>query len=258
MGHPPTTPTLDEFGERPFSFYPPILNIEHNEWNFRQGTWSEILVHNSKAGVDVWIPRSYLGELSKVDDPMMIVGLRRELEYKGGAVWPYVRRVIPMPPGQSARPPAVSNEPAAPSKGEALRLDASETKIGKMIGAVLVIGIVVCFLAVMLLRRQTTGGEVEYQGILQADLGFSYQTNYYDIVRRLGPPSEDRYQSETGERQYRVLAYPKNDLIVILMGADRADMRYIGAKDGKWRTVHFVEMPGGRSTDAILRSLRRF
>ena len=24
-------PTLEEFGERPFSFYPPLLGVEHNE-----------------------------------------------------------------------------------------------------------------------------------------------------------------------------------------------------------------------------------
>jgi hypothetical protein len=248
---------LDDFGERSFSFYPPILNVEHNEWRFRQGTWSEILVHNQKAGIEVWIPRSYLGELSKVEDPVMIVGLRRELEYKGGAVWPYVRRVIAMPAGPSARPPSGGHEPHAPA-GQGLRLDSSESKIGRLIGAVLVIGIVACFLVVMLFRRQTTGGEIEYQGVVQADLGLSYHSNYFDVVRKLGRPDQDRWQSETGERQYRALVYARKDLIAILMGPDRNDMHYIGAKDGRWRTVHFVEIPGGRHTDAILRALKRF
>jgi hypothetical protein len=127
-----------------------------------------------------------------------------------------------------------------------------------LIGIGLVVGVVVCFLVVMLFRRQTTGGDIQYQSILQADLGLSYDSNYFDIVRKLGDPQEDRWRSETGERQYRLLTYPKHDLILILMGPDRKEMRYIGAKDRNWRTVHFVEMPGGRSTDAILRSLRRF
>ena len=46
---------------RVFSFYPPILNVEHNEWRFRKATWSEILVTNSKSDLEVWIPRRVLG-----------------------------------------------------------------------------------------------------------------------------------------------------------------------------------------------------
>jgi hypothetical protein len=249
---------LDDFGERVFSFYPPILNVEHNEWRFRQARWSEVLVENPRSGIEVWIPRGYLGELSKVDEPVIIVGLKRELEYKAGAVWPYIRRVIPMSSGSPVRLPSPQPEPAAPSAGSALRLDASETKIGRLIGTVLILGIVACFIVVLLMRRQTTGGDVELRGVQQADLGFTYQSNYYDIVRKLGQPEQDKYKSESGERQYRALYYPKNDLILILMGPDRKEMHYIGSKDNNWRTVHAVELPGGRMTDAILRSLQRF
>src|SRR5437588_824975 len=40
----PIPPPLEHLGARPFSLYPAILNIEHNEWLFRKATWSEILV----------------------------------------------------------------------------------------------------------------------------------------------------------------------------------------------------------------------
>ena len=257
MGQSPSPPILDDFGGRLFSFYPPILNVEHNEWRLRQARWSEILVENPKVGIEVWIPRGYLGEMSKVDDPVIIVGLKRELEYKSGAVWPYVRRVISMPGSSPVRLPRPEAEPAPPPGG-GLRLDASESKIGRLIGAVLLIGILTCFTVVLLLRRHTTGGDVEYRGVLQAELGLTYQSNYHDIVRKLGPPAQDKWKSEAGERQYRALYYPKNDLALILMGADRKEMHYIGAKDGNWKTVHAVEMPGGKMTDAILRTLPRF
>jgi hypothetical protein len=34
-------PQISPLENRPFSFYPPILNIDQNEWFFRRSTWSE-------------------------------------------------------------------------------------------------------------------------------------------------------------------------------------------------------------------------
>ena len=97
MPVPPMPPGFEQIGSRPFSFYPPVVNVEHNEWHYRKATWSEVLVVNAKTGLEVWIPRLYIGEFSRIDEPVVIVGLTKELEYKGGQVWPYVRRVIEMP-----------------------------------------------------------------------------------------------------------------------------------------------------------------
>src|SRR5258708_7603857 len=105
MASPPIPPSLDHLATRPFSFYPPILNIEHNEWLFRKATWSEIQVMNVKGGAEVWIPRRFIGEVSRINDPVSIVGLNRELEFKGGTVWPYQRRVIQMPMAVNAPTP---------------------------------------------------------------------------------------------------------------------------------------------------------
>src|SRR5205823_9005859 len=79
MASPPIPPSLDHLITRPFSFYPAIVNIEHNEWLYRKATWSEILVVNCKSASEVWIPRRFLGDVSRVDDPVLIVGLNREL-----------------------------------------------------------------------------------------------------------------------------------------------------------------------------------
>src|SRR6202795_251310 len=97
MASPPIPPSLDHLVTRPFSFYPPIVNIEHNEWLFRKASWSEILVVNCKSASEIWIPRRFVGEVSRVDDPVLIVGLNRELEYKSGMIVPFQRRVIEMP-----------------------------------------------------------------------------------------------------------------------------------------------------------------
>ena len=97
MASPPIPPQLDHLITRPFSFYPAIVGVEHNEWLYRKASWSEILVVNCKSGAEIWISRRYIGEVSRVDDPVLIVGLVRELEYKAGMVVPYQRRVIEMP-----------------------------------------------------------------------------------------------------------------------------------------------------------------
>jgi len=97
MASPPIPPALGHLANRPFSFYPAIRGIRHNEWAFLRATWSEMLVVNRKTGEEISIPRRLVGEVSVVDDPVVIVGLLRELEYREGAVWPCQLRVIEMP-----------------------------------------------------------------------------------------------------------------------------------------------------------------
>jgi hypothetical protein len=258
MASSPTPPALDELGSRRFSFYPPIVGIEHNEWEFRSGAWSEVLVHNPKMGVDLWIPRAYMGEISKIDEPVMIVGLKRELEYKGGQITPYHRRVLEMPKGNEA-PPAPANEITRPNTRDQLRLGTSaESKVGKLILGVIFGGILLTAILAGVLRMRDSGGAVEFRPVIQADLGFTAKSDYFDIVNKLGPPDQDRWRSGQGERQYRALTYKKEGITVILMGAERNTALYIGSKDLEWRTVHSVELPGGLSTAAILRSLPKF
>ena len=62
MSLTPTPAPLENLGPRPFSFFPPILHIEHNEFLYRRSTWSEVLVVNCKSGEEIWIPRRFLGE----------------------------------------------------------------------------------------------------------------------------------------------------------------------------------------------------
>jgi hypothetical protein len=116
----PLIPTpLDQIGRRPFLFYPAIVGIEHNEWTLRRVSSSEVQVINTKTFEELWIPRRFLGEVSAIEDPFIIAGLVKELEYKGGAVLPHRRRVIEMPRAVNAsvsRAPGSGEAPAAPLK----------------------------------------------------------------------------------------------------------------------------------------------
>ncbi len=254
MPVPPVPPLLEHLSRRPFSFYPPILNIEHNEWLLRRETWSEILVVNCKTGQEVWIPRRYLGEVSSVDEPVMIVGLTKELEYKAGSVWPHERRIIEMPRavGETRRPAVEAPEKPAPVVGIRLE-EGPERRVSRLIGGALLLVLLCCVLLVVATRRP-----VSYRTIEQFTLGLTAQDDYYSIVRKLGPPGEDRWKEGAGELQYRLLYYPRQSVFLILMGTDRENARYIGALDRNWRVVHAVELPNGANSRAVLRNLRRF
>ena len=139
MSVPPVPPPLEELGQRPFSFYPPIVGIEHNEWTYRKATWSEILVVNRKSGLE---------ELSSVEEPVAIVGLNKELEYKAGAIVPHVRRVIQMPRAVNEGPRSFTGENRPSTTGPApvvgIRLEHnSESKIGRMLIVATAVAVVI-------------------------------------------------------------------------------------------------------------------
>ncbi len=139
----PSLPTpLDQLGSRPFSFYPPILGFERNQWIFRRATWSEVLVTHAHTGTQISIPRRFLGEVSRVEEPVVIVGLLKELEYREGAVWPHRRQVLQMPIAVGAGETYVPRPSGpAPVIGISLHNETHTRRLRMLIGAV-VAGIV--------------------------------------------------------------------------------------------------------------------
>lgn len=257
MPVPPIPPPLENLGQRPFSFYPPILGIEHNEWQFRKAAWSEVLVVNTKDASEIWVPRVYLGEISRIDEPVMILGLTKELELRAGQILPHVRRVIEMPRAVNDQYRPAAADVSEPASVVGIKLeDRNETSIGKLILIVMMVGIIGCVLLVSLFRD---GQErVSYRPVLQSELGLAGTDDYFAVVRKLGAPAEDRWLSDKGEMQYRVLRYPKEAISVVLMGPERDKALYIGSVDSRRRPVHSVSLPGGRDTQSLLRNLPAF
>jgi hypothetical protein len=261
MSVPPLPPSLETLGKRPFSFYPPVLNIEHNEWIFQKSSWSEFLVTNSKTGMEVWVPRRFLGEVSRVDEPVMIVGLKRELEYRAGTLVAHERRVIEMPKAVNdhARPPLPEQAPPSALSQMGLGGDGgAESKIGKVILGALVVALVVTFLVVSYFRSKADFSNVTFIPIVQQQLGLTAKDEFGTVVRKLGQPSEDRWRPETGEMQYRILRYPEKGIYVILMGMEKDKARYIGSMDESWKPVDSVELPQRGNTRAMLNKLAKF
>jgi hypothetical protein len=258
MSLPPIS-ALEHLGNRRFSFYPPILNVEHNEWFFRRGTWSEILVVNSRTAAEIWIPRRFLGEVSQIEDPVVIVGLVKELEYKAGAVWPHQRRVIEMPVavGESARPSQPAGDLPAPVIG--IRTESpTDSRMGKLIGFTMLVGVVVSFVAVNVLRDGALRPRVTHSSGDQDYLQLTHADDYHAVLRKLGPPTQDRWQSEAGAIQFRSLWYPDRGYYIILMGDSRNNARYIGSMDAGWNPLYGVELRAGGTTLSTLRELKKF
>jgi hypothetical protein len=248
-------PEFEQLTGRPFSFYPPVLNIAHNEWQLREATWSEMLVHNTKMDLEIWVPRRFVGQISQIEKPVMIVGLNKELEYNAGIIRPHDKRVLNLPKAPSGPPPAEAGTIPTPAMVAGVRLSSgSESKIAWLVGAVLVLGLLAAFIGVKLSRNDN----VEFRAVLQEDLGFSAQDDYFAIVRKLGLPAKDRWKEPATEMQYRALSYPDRHLTVVLMGTERDKALYIGALNDDWRPVHTVLHAGGGNTRSLLERLQRF
>jgi len=256
MSDPALPPLLELLARRPFSFYPAVRNIEHNEWLLKRATWSEIQVANTKTGMELWVPRQYVGEVSSVDQPVMILGLLRELEYKAGAVWPHERRVLEMPGVGGARTAAPESTTAP--RPAPRRSDPTESRIERLVVGGIGGTLLLLVLIVAVFRAGPLRSRVVYTAKDQSFLELSRSDDYHAVVRKLGPPGQDRWRSEAGELQYRLLWFPQRAYFIVLMGPDRDNARYVGALDGNWRVIHHVELPGGGNTGSLLRALPKF
>jgi hypothetical protein len=259
MAVPPIPPPLAQLGSRPFSFYPAILKAGHNEWIYRSATWSEVLVGNTKTNQEVSVPRRYLGEISRVDAPVMIVGLRTELEYRSGAVWPAERRVIEMPRAVNDAPgPRIAQAPVGGAVVVGIRLENdSNSRVGKLVLGGVALGVAGCVLAISLFRGGVIATRAFYAPLSQVDLPFTPDDDYAAVVRALGPPQGQRWRSVADE-QFELLAYPQRGLYVILMGHERGAVRYIGAMDWNWHPAHAVDLADNVSSYGLLRRLPKF
>jgi len=242
---------------RSFSFFPPIVGMEHNEWLLRQVNWAEILVANKATDQELWIPRRYFGQASSIDDPLLIVGLTRELEYAGGMLRPFKQRLVRMPAAPAPAPSQAkaNHEPA--SNMMHVRSEASDRRAFHLIAMVLGCALLVWVVGAAALRF---GFVHQHLVITTKDQAFQTLTGRDDrfaVVSQIGQPSFDRFK-EIGTIQFEALSYPDRKYTVILAGKDTRALAYIGTVDDNWRPVHFVNFRTGGSTESLLETLQRF
>lgn len=250
----------EALADRRFAFYPAIRNLEHNEWTLEEESWSEILAKNTLTEEEVWVPRNHVGAISSAEKPVVIVGLKRELQYRNGQVNPY-RKPVEMPAKPQPRPSAEA-EPAPPP---AMRASSTDSATFSLIGRAVLVGlagvIVLAFVASeglrnpieRLFRPDTSTADQNY-------LGLTNQDGYRQVVERLGPPGHsDWLTGEESELQFQALYYPDRRYAVILMGPDRGEGRYIGAVHEPHRKIlDSARLPGGGDASAMMRNLPDF
>jgi hypothetical protein len=252
--------SLADLQSGPFSFYPAIIGIERNEWVLRRATWTEVQVANTKTGEELWIPRRFLGELARVEGPVMIVGLLKELEYREGALMPHRRRVIEMPravndrtlhgvvtsPADEAGAPrlapvvAIRTEPDPPSPGH------------KLFRGSLAVGILACIGAGFVLRDVTPRSiPRSVDGRTRpapSGVDFTSQDDYRTVTRKIGKPASDQWLRTESGAEYRRLWYPRRGFSVILTGTDHGSAHYAGSLASDGSILHLA-------TPALLREI---
>ena len=253
----PNIPTpLEQLGSRPFSLYPAIRNIQHNEWQFRRAHPNEIQVINTKSLQEFWIPRGFLSGVSSIEEPVVIVGLLKELEYREGLVVPHVRRVIEMPLAANdvPRPRMAAPESGQPAQVVGIRVESGEEsqKSRKLLGAVAA-GILTCIVGMVIFRDAAGGSRARFFGAAsRLSLPFKGTDDYESVVGRLGYPETSRTRTLQDGRAFYLLRYPDRGFTVVLIGTDRADASYVGALGRGGRVVHSITLPDGRDSAALL------
>jgi len=263
----PHIPTpLDQLGARPFSFYPSITGTDHNEWVLQGASAEEIQVRNTKTQQTVWIARRLVSGVSGTEEPVVIVGLVKDLEYREGMVVPLVRRVLEM--RREAMPQAVNDVPwrtaAPPPPGYrapvvGIRL-ASEPDIrkGRSWLARIAAGILTCLVGLIVYREGPFGVRAKFFSTPpRVALPFTPDDDYFSIVSRLGRPAAERVRKTQGPLAYYLLRYPNHGYVLVLLGTTRDDSRYVGALGRTGRIIHTVQLPDGQDSAGVLMGLRR-
>jgi hypothetical protein len=255
----PHIPTpLDQLGHRRFSFYPAIVSIEHNEWLFRSSDWDEIQVMNTKTHEEVWIPRRFLGGVSSAEEPVVIVGLVKELEYREGAIVPLIRRVIEMPRAVNDVPRPINAAPRlerlAPVVGIRIESEDHPSKRRGLLPKV-ALGLLVCVIGLAIFRDGPFSTRARFfTATPRIPLPFTADDDYLSIVSRIGRPASDFVRNGPGG-EIHLLRYPDRGYALVLYGAHRDQAQYVGALGRGGRVIHSVTLADGTDSSAFIARL---
>jgi hypothetical protein len=136
-----------------------------------------------------------------------------------------------------------------------IRLEPSDRRVFRLIliavgGLVALYVVAIGFTRVGALRQKN----VMFTGSDQSFLSLNGRDDFLSVTEKLGGPPATDHTQETGTILYRALGYTDRQYTVILMGADKASLTYIGTMDRNWHPIHSANA----HTDALLRGLRRF
>lgn len=259
----PHIPTpRDQLGPRPFSFYPPIGGTQHNEWALQSASAEEIQVRNTKTWQYLWIPRRLVRGVSSIEEPVVIVGLLKDLEYREGAVVPMVHRVIQMPRAVNdvpwRAPEPTTNGHLAPVVGIRLAAEPGAGKDRSWLARIAA-GVLTCVVGLVVYRESPLGPRAGFFTVpSRVVLPFNADDDYLSLISRLGRPAVESVRRAPAQGLgFYLLRYPERGFTLVLAGATRDDARYTGALGPGGRVIHSVRLRDGRDSTAAMAGLRR-
>ena len=237
---------------RSFSLYPPILAVAHNEWRFRRATWSEFIIVNTHSGDEACIPRSFIGDVS-ANAPTVIVGLRREMEWRDGIAVPYRRPVVELPVAVNDFVPAARHSRPAPVVN--IRLESRPPAItGRKAVVFVMLGIVASAVVADIAYPRGMRDRIDAMRVSRSWQQLKPGDDYTAVVAKLGAPAAQRTYVETTGRTFFSLDYPRLHFTAVLEGQTEADAHYVGTLDARGRILGATPVSG----PALLRSIPRF
>jgi hypothetical protein len=238
--------------DRSFSLYPPILGIARNEWRFRRATWSEFVIVNTHSGEEACIPRSFIGDVS-ANAPMVIVGLKREMEWRDGLAVPYRRPVVELPVAVNDFVPATRHSRPAPVVN--IRLESrAPVNNGRKAVVLVMLGVVASAILADIARPGDFRDRIEAMRVGRAWQQLKPGDDYAAVVAKLGAPAAQRTYVETGGRVFRSLDYPRRHFTAVLEGQTESEARYLGSMDARGRILGTAAV----SDANLLHSIPRF
>ena len=194
--------------------------------------------------------------MSSIEEPFVIVGLLKELEYRQGVVVPLVRRVIEMPVAVNDVPRPWLNIPQAGQLAQVvgIRVESSaESQKSRKLMGVVAAGILTCVISMVIFRDATAGSRARFFGSpTRLALPFTAADDYESVVGRIGYPEATRSRPSPDGSVFYLLRYPDRGFTLVLLGPERAQASYVGALGRGGRVVHSITLPDGRNSAALL------
>src|SRR6185295_13951033 len=121
----------------------------------------------------------------RIEDPVVIVGLVKELEFRGGVILPYQRRIIEMPLAVGERRQTQGAPRPEPAPVVGIRLEpGAEARVGRLILVVLLVGLLGTVGVVIVNRERTPTPRTNYTYNDTAFMELTSRDDYYSIVNK--------------------------------------------------------------------------
>jgi len=196
--------------------------------------------------------------VASTEEPVVIVGLLKELEYREGEIVPLVRRVIEMPRAVNdvPRPMGAVPRPAQLAPVVGIRLESGDRpSSGRGVLPKVALGLLVCVVGLAILRDNPLSTRARFFApVSRVPLPFTASDDYLSIVSRIGRPAADVIRTLPGG-ELHLLRYPDRGYALAIYGLDRDSARYVGAVGRGGRIVHSVPLSDGGDSSALLARL---